>query len=120
MTLKPTLPQNHQASDSSLPAGAGCGAGAGVGAQTIEPPMPQGLQHSSDETPGIHRVLRSQHFSYQLTNGQTVTDAAQRQRIAHGSKEHMRKPGTDGAPDHNAFEKAAEAKKVKKVPAKKS
>ena len=44
--------------------------------------MPQGLQHSSDETPGIHRVLRSQHFSYQLTNGQTVTDAAQRQRIA--------------------------------------
>ena len=80
MTLKPTLPQSHQASDSSLPAGAG--AGAGVGAQTIEPPMPQGLQHSSDETPGIHRVLRSQHFSYQLTNGQTVTDAAQRQRIA--------------------------------------
>ena len=44
--------------------------------------MPQGLQHSSDGTPGIHRVLRSQHFSYQLTNGQTVTDAAQRQRIA--------------------------------------
>ena len=45
---------------------------------------------------------------------------AKQERIAHGSKEHMRKPGTDGAPDHNAFEKAAEAKKVKKAPAKKS
>ena len=44
---------------------------------------------------------------------------AKQERIAHGSKEHMRKPGTDGAPDHNDFEKAAETKKAKKEPAKK-
>ena len=45
---------------------------------------------------------------------------AKQERIAHGSKEHMRKPGDEGAPDHNDFEKAAETKKVKKAPAKKS
>ena len=76
MTLKPTLPHRLRAADSSP------SAGAGAGVQTIKQPMPQYLQHSSDETPGIRRILRRQHFSYQLTNGQTVTDAAQRQRIA--------------------------------------
>ena len=74
MMLKPTLPHRLRAADSSPSAGAGV--------QTIKQPMPQDLQHSSDETPGIRRILRRQHFSYQLTNGQTVTDAAQRQRIA--------------------------------------
>ena len=44
---------------------------------------------------------------------------AKQERIAHGSKEHMRKPGTDGAPDHNDFEKAATTNKAKKAPAKK-
>lgn len=31
---------------------------------------------------------------------------AKRERIAHGSKEHMRKPGSKGAPTDEAFEKA--------------
>lgn len=43
---------------------------------------------------------------------------AKKERIAHGSNEHMRKPNEAGAPDLNDFEKVAETKKVKKAPAK--
>ena len=45
---------------------------------------------------------------------------AKQERIAHGSNEHMRKPNEAGAPGHKDFEKAAETKKVKKAPVKKS
>lgn len=45
---------------------------------------------------------------------------AKQARMAHGSKEHMRQPGDDGAPSRGEFEKAAQTKKVKKAPAKKS
>ena len=37
---------------------------------------------------------------------------AKQERIKHGSKEHMRKPGTKGAPTAEAFKQAA--KTVKK------
>lgn len=55
---------------------------------------------------------------------------AKKDRIAHGSGEKMRKPGSKGAPKEGAFEKAAKtarkkpaakaAKKVTKKPAKKA
>ena len=40
--------------------------------------------------------------------------AAKRERIAHGSKEHMRKPGTKGAPTADAFVQSAKTAKMKK------
>ena len=39
---------------------------------------------------------------------------AKRDRIAHGSGEKMRKPGTKGAPKAGAFKKAAKTAKKKK------
>lgn len=39
---------------------------------------------------------------------------AKRDRIAHGSGETMRKPGTKGAPKAGAFKKAAKTAKKKK------
>ena len=39
---------------------------------------------------------------------------AKRRRIARGSKERMRKPGTKGAPTASAFRKAARTAKKKK------
>jgi len=39
---------------------------------------------------------------------------AKRRRIARGSKERMRKPGTKGAPTTSAFRKAARTAKKKK------
>ena len=46
---------------------------------------------------------------------------AKQERIAHGSKEAMRKPGEEGAPREGDFSKAAKTAKpapVKKTPAK--
>lgn len=40
--------------------------------------------------------------------------AAKRKRIAGGSGEKMRKPGTKGAPTAKAFKEAAKTAKVKK------
>jgi len=40
--------------------------------------------------------------------------AAKRKRIAEGSGEKMRKPGTKGAPTAKAFKEAAKTAKVKK------
>ena len=40
--------------------------------------------------------------------------AAKRKRIAEGSGEKMRKPGTKGAPTAKAFREAAKTAKVKK------
>ena len=40
--------------------------------------------------------------------------AAKRKRIAEGSGEKMRKPGTKGAPTVKAFKEAAKTAKVKK------
>lgn len=46
---------------------------------------------------------------------------AKQERIKHGSGEHMREPGEEGAPTAQAFEKAAKsAKKPKKIAAKKT
>ena len=49
---------------------------------------------------------------------------AKKERIAKGSGEHMRKPGEDGAPDKEDFEKSAKTAKkktaAKKAPAKKA
>ncbi len=39
---------------------------------------------------------------------------AKRKRIAEGSKEKMRKPGTEGAPTSDAFKKAAKTAMKKK------
>ncbi|WP_183023390.1 hypothetical protein [Variovorax sp. UMC13] len=39
---------------------------------------------------------------------------AKQERIAHGSGEHMRKPGAPGAPGKEDFEKAAKTAKPKK------
>lgn len=36
---------------------------------------------------------------------------AKQERIKHGSKEHMRKPGTKGAPTAKAFKEAAKTAK---------
>lgn len=36
---------------------------------------------------------------------------AKQERIKHGSKEHMRKPGTKGAPTADAFKQAAKTAK---------
>ena len=38
---------------------------------------------------------------------------AKRERIAHGSKEHMRKPGSKGAPTAEAFKDSAKTAKMK-------
>jgi hypothetical protein len=40
--------------------------------------------------------------------------AAKRKRIAEGSGEKMRKPGSEGAPTAKAFKEAAKTAKVKK------
>lgn len=49
---------------------------------------------------------------------------AKRERIAHGSDEHMREPGSEGAPTKEAFEQAARteagAKTARKTLAKKA
>ena len=74
MTLITTLPHGHHTNDLSPPSAAG--------AQTVELPMPGGLQHSGDDMPGIRRVRRGPYFSYQLASGQTLKNAAQRKRIA--------------------------------------
>ena len=42
---------------------------------------------------------------------------AKQERIAHGSGEKMRKPGTEGAPTAEAFDKAAKSEKPAKKPA---
>lgn len=39
---------------------------------------------------------------------------AKQERIAHGSKEHMRKPGSKGAPTAEAFKESAKTAKMKK------
>lgn len=39
---------------------------------------------------------------------------AKQERIAHGSKEHMRKPGAKGAPTAEAFKQSAKTVKMKK------
>ena len=46
--------------------------------------------------------------------GLYVNIHAKQERIAHGSKEHMRKPGTKGAPTAKAFKEAAKTVKGKK------
>ena len=38
---------------------------------------------------------------------------AKQERIAHGSKEHMRKPGSKGAPTAEAFKQSAKTAKIK-------
>ena len=50
-----------------------------------------------------------------MKTGLYANIAAKRKRIAEGSGEKMRKPGTKGAPTNMAFKQAAKtAKKVKK------
>ncbi len=44
--------------------------------------MPSGLQHSSDDTPGIQRVPRGKGFSYRNAKGQIITSRAERERLA--------------------------------------
>ena len=39
---------------------------------------------------------------------------AKQERIAHGSKEHMRKPGSEGAPTAKDFKESAKTAKMKK------
>jgi len=41
---------------------------------------------------------------------------AKKERIAHGSKEHMRKPSEPGAPSTADFEKSKKTAKPKKTP----
>ena len=51
----------------------------------------------------------------QMKQGLYANIHAKRERIAKGSNEKMRKPGTKGAPTAKAFKEAAKtAKKVKK------
>ena len=45
------------------------------------PAMPTGLQHSSDDSPGIRRLRRGKGFSYCDDNGQTVSSRAERKRL---------------------------------------
>ncbi len=40
---------------------------------------------------------------------------AKQERIAHGSKEHMRKPSEPGAPNTKDFEKSKKTRKSKKT-----
>jgi len=49
-----------------------------------------------------------------LKNGLYANIAAKRKRIAEGSGEKMRKPGTKGAPTAKAFKLAAKTAKPKK------
>ena len=76
MTLNTTLLHGNNATDSSP----NSTASAATALPTLLP-LPAGLQYSNDNTPGIRRVRRGAHFSYQLANGQTVKDAGQRRRI---------------------------------------
>ena len=49
-----------------------------------------------------------------MSKGLYANIHAKRRRIARGSKERMRKPGTKGAPTASAFRKAARTAKKKK------
>jgi hypothetical protein len=49
-----------------------------------------------------------------MTQGLYANIHAKRKRIAEGSKEKMRKPGTPGAPTADAFKKAAKTAMRKK------
>ena len=49
-----------------------------------------------------------------MTQGLYTNIHAKRKRIAEGSKEKMRKPGTPGAPTADAFKKAAKTAMRKK------
>ena len=49
-----------------------------------------------------------------MTQGLYANIHAKRKRIAEGSKEKMRKPGTPGAPTVDAFKKAAKTAMRKK------
>ena len=49
-----------------------------------------------------------------MTQGLYANIHAKRKRIAEGSKEQMRKPGTPGAPTADAFKKAAKTAMRKK------
>ena len=49
-----------------------------------------------------------------MSKGLYANIHAKRRRIARGSKERMRKPGTKGAPTASAFRKAARTVKKKK------
>ena len=49
-----------------------------------------------------------------MSNGLYANIHAKRRRIARGSNERMRKPGTKGAPTASAFRKAARTAKKKK------
>jgi hypothetical protein len=48
-----------------------------------------------------------------MKQGLYANIAAKRERIAAGSKEKMRKPGTKGAPTDKAFKQAAKTAKKK-------
>jgi len=47
-------------------------------------------------------------------NGLYANIHAKKERIAHGSKEHMRKPSEPGAPKTEDFEKAKKSSKTNK------
>ena len=44
--------------------------------------LPAGLQHSTDDTPGLQRVPRGKGFSYRNDKGQTITSRAELERLA--------------------------------------
>jgi len=60
--------------------------------------------------------LRNREDNRQMTTTKTGLYAniqAKKERMAHGSKEHMRKPSDPGAPSNEDFEKSKKTAKVK-------
>jgi hypothetical protein len=62
----------------------------------------------------MHKILKEKVFKAD-GGGLYANIHAKQQRIAHGSKEHMRKPGSKGAPTADAFVQSAKTAKTNKA-----
>ena len=67
---------------------------------------------SNKGLPNLPEQVRHK-MGYMAEGGLYANINAKRERIAHGSKEHMRKPGAKGAPTAEAFKDSAKTAKMK-------
>jgi len=69
----------------------------------------------SEQNPGLAKLptdVRNK-MGYMKSGGLYANIHAKQERIAHGSKEHMRKPGSAGAPSAQDFKDSAKTAKKK-------
>jgi hypothetical protein len=70
------------------------------------------IPESNKGLPNLPEQVRHK-MGYMAEGGLYANINAKRERIAHGSKEHMRKPGSKGAPTADAFKQSAKTAKMK-------